>query len=919
MRSRSADLEKAEQDYQFLIRCFAEVLEELGENDIAAILPFGGTALPKESTRFPERMTQAYSIAFQLLNMAEENASNQGRRSREESLGLSQEPGLWGQTLMQLHPLGSTGAEVARALHSVLVEPVLTAHPTEAKRATVLGHYRDLYLLIVKKENQMWTSSEQESIRNEIKSVLERLWRTGDIYLAKPDVAAELRNIIHYLSNVFPEVLPALGQRLHAAWVSAGWDPELIRGTRFLPRLSFGTWVGGDRDGHPLVTAEVTRQTLLELRLNALLVLRRQLLGLAVRLSLSDRLQPPPRELAEKIEKSALALGERGARAVGRNQAEAWRQFVNLMLARLPIEAAPTEPARITTISDRYRLASELEEDLLVLYGSLVAVGARRLAESDVRPVLATVQTFGFHLAALDIRQNSRYHDLAVAQLMAAAGEKDTGFADWPEERRIAFLGKELESPRPFAHAETPLGPEAEGVIRCYRVLAEHVQSLGPDGLGSLIVSMTRSASDLLVVYLLAREAGLAVSTSQGLVCQIPVVPLFETIEDLEKSPAVLREFLSHPMTKRSLAACRESSGLDKPVQQVMIGYSDSNKDGGLLASQWGLFRAQEAMKAAGDEAGVRIRFFHGRGGTISRGAGPTHRFLAALPLGALAGDLRMTEQGESIAQKYANKMTAAHNLELLLAGVTGRAIEEQHRVKEKHVLEPVMDRLALESKKAYEGLIRQDGFVEFFRQATPIDVIEASRIGSRPSRRSGQKSLADLRAIPWVFSWSQSRFYLSGWYGTGTALEAVEREDPASFAALREEMWDWPPLRYVLTNASTSVLTVDEDVMHQYAALVKDERIRSHFLGLIGAELERTRKMLEMIHGGPLVERRPRLFGTLALRHDGLRRLHRQQIQLLGEWREKQAAGETAASEQLLLSLLLTVNAIAAGQRTTG
>jgi phosphoenolpyruvate carboxylase len=574
------------------------------------------------------------------------------------------------------------------------------------------------------------------------------------------------------------------------------------------------------------------------------------------------------------------------------------------MLARLPIEAAAAEPARITSAAGTYCVASELEDDLRLLHDSLVETGAHRLADVDVRPVLATVQTFGFHLAVLDVRQNSRFHDLAVAQLLEAAGEKPSGFPDWSEEERLAFLIRELATPRPFAHSRTPLGPEADAVMRSYRVLAEHMQNFGADGLGSLIVSQTRSASDLLVVYLLAREAGLAESTPAGLVCRLPVVPLFETIEDLEASPAILRQFLSHPMTLRSLAARRSDLGEDRPVQQVMVGYSDSNKDGGLLASQWGLYRAQEEMAETGSALGVRIRFFHGRGGTISRGAGPTHRFLAALPHGALDGDLRMTEQGETIAQKYANRITAAHNLELLLAGVALQTLEENEGKRISHPLEPVMDRLACDSKRAYAALIQADGFVEFFRQATPIDVIEASRIGSRPSRRTGQKSLADLRAIPWVFSWSQSRFYLSGWYGVGTALEALLSEDPAAFELLGKEMWKWAPLGYVLTNASTSVLTVDEELMHEYAGLVESEELRNHLMGLISAEFGRTRRMLEMVHGGPLVERRPRLSGTLALRHQGLKR---------------RATGQAEQAERPLLSLLLTVNAIAAGQRTTG
>ncbi|MCC6131839.1 MAG: phosphoenolpyruvate carboxylase [Acidobacteria bacterium] len=925
MKNQSADLEKAEVDYRFLLRCFQEVLLELGEREIAAALPLAKEPGALSGHEPPERLAQAYSISFQLLNMAEENAANQGRRGRESTSGLPAEPGLWGHTLRRLAAEGVSDRQAAECLAEVRVEPVLTAHPTEAKRATVLGHHRELYLLLVKRENQMWTAREQEAIRDEIKAVLERLWRTGEIFLAKPGVLAELRNVIHYLKTVFPDVLPVLQQRLRDAWDDAGWDRDLVSGPAFFPRLSFGTWVGGDRDGHPLVTASVTRDTLQTLRLEALLVLQRQLTGLAMRLSLSDHLQAPPDALTRRIQEGVAGLGEPGRRALERNPSEAWRQFVNLMIARLPVEAAASGASRLAAGATAYARASELESDLLLLFDSLLSVGARRLAEADVHPVLATVQTFGFHLATLDIRQNSRFHDLAISQLLAAAGASEADFGDWSEERRLTFLATELASPRPFTHPDTEAGPEAAAVLSCYRVVVEHIKNHGPDGLGSLIVSMTRSVSDLLAVYLLAREAGLAVSGPEGLVCRLPVVPLFETIEDLEASPEILRSFLEHPVTRRSLRAQQARTGSRRPVQQVMVGYSDSNKDGGLFASHWALYRGQEAMAEAGRDLGTRIRVFHGRGGTISRGAGPTHRFLAALPHGALDGDLRMTDQGETIAQKYANKITAAHNLELLLAGVAGQTLLARQprlarsRQKGSHPLEPVMDRLARESREAYEALLREDGFIEFFRQATPIDVIESSRIGSRPSRRSGQKSLADLRAIPWVFSWSQSRFYLSGWYGVGTALGSLQESDPAAFESLRPQMWNWPPLQYVLTNASTSVLTVDPELIHEYAALVTNPVVRNRFMGLIGAELERTRQMLELVHGGPLVERRPRLAGTLALRHEGLKMLHRKQIQLLGEWRRATSEGRVDEGERLLTSLFVTVNAIAAGQRTTG
>ncbi|WNG52119.1 phosphoenolpyruvate carboxylase [Archangium minus] len=908
--------QRVERDLDFLLDCFREVLEELGEREVARHLsrPGGGQATPGS---LPERMVQAYSLAFHLLNIAEENTAVQQRRVKEAAEGVASEPGLWGHVLHHLKERGLGARQIAEVLAQVRVEPVLTAHPTEVKRASVLVHHRALYLLLVKRENQMWTPLEQQAIREEIKRVLELVWRTGELFLEKPDVLSELRNVIHYLRNVFPEALPVLDRRLLQAWAAEGFEPELLRDSQRLPLLVFGDWVGGDRDGHPFVTADVTRHTLGELRLNALTLLHQRLTGLSARLSLSGRLQPVPPALEARISELAEPLGERGQQAVRRNPDEPWRQLLNLMVARLPVDMSHAEAVRLEDAPGRYREASELASDLDLLHTSLVSIGAGRLAESEVLPLLRMVRSFGFHLAALDIRQNSRFHDLAVGELLVAAGLEGKDFAEWDEARRLAFLERELASPRPFALTGVPIGPQADAVLGCFRVVAEHLRAHGSAGLGALIVSMTRSLSDLLVVYLLAREAGLASQTPEGLVCHLPVVPLFETIDDLKHSPGILSAFLEHPMTKRSLAWQQKASGAAHPVQQVMIGYSDSNKDGGILASQWGLYRAQEALAAVGQRSGVRIRFFHGRGGTISRGAGPTHRFLSALPPSSFQGDLRMTEQGETISQKYANLISAVYNLELLLAGATEAALLARQREQRAHPLEPHLDGLAETSRRAYEALVRHPGFITFFAQATPIDVIESSKIGSRPARRTGQRTLADLRAIPWVFSWSQSRFFLSGWYGVGSALEALQREQPEAFALLKSQGLDWYPSKYVLTNVSTTILSADAEVMEAYAGLVEDGAIREQVMGMIRDEYARTRRMLEALWGAPLEERRPHIHRALSLRQPWLRVLHRQQIELLRTWRaQRKADGQ---GDHLLPRLLLTVNAIAGGLRTTG
>jgi phosphoenolpyruvate carboxylase len=547
--------------------------------------------------------------------------------------------------------------------------------------------------------------------------------------------------------------------------------------------------------------------------------------------------------------------------------------------------------------SGRYRHASELMSDLRLLYDALVDVGAGRVARRLVEPVIRTVDTFGFHLAALDVRQNSDFHTRALAQLQDAPnGTGDKGSGD-----------------------NGSGGPESEAVLACYRVLADHIERHGTDGVGSLIVSMTRDVSDLLAVYRFAGETALEVESDGGPACPIPVVPLFETIEDLQRSPAILRDFLADPMTRRSLEVQRRREGLEEPVQQVMVGYSDSNKDGGIFASLWGLHRAQASLVEVGEAASVRIRFFHGRGGTIGRGAGPTHRFIKAMPPGALRGDLRLTEQGESIAQKYGSRQTATYNLELLTAGLVRATALDRVVAASPHPLEPTMDRLAEQSRERYMRLLGTDGFMTFFRQATPIDAIEESRIGSRPARRTGQATLADLRAIPWVFSWGQARFFLSGWYGVGSALTALFDDDPDALSAIRAHLIGWAPLHYILSNAATSITLSDEQMMREYGALVDDGSVRDRFLDLILRERELTVRALELAYDGPLAERRPNIQAMVDLRAQGLRRLHRQQIRLLREWRGQAVHDDSESVATLRIRLLVTINAIASGLGATG
>jgi len=898
------ELDKWDQDFRFLLGCFQAALTRIREDELARLVEQAFSIPPEEGARLPQRGSQALSMAFQLLNMVEENTVNQVRRLRETAGGPASEPGTWPSQLRLLRAASFTDADVRRAMRSIHVQPVLTAHPTESKRASVLERHREIYLMLVERENPTKSPMEQEALRRRIETGLERLWRTGEILVERPGVESEIGNLLHYISSVFPDVLQLLSERFLGSWEWAFPGTEAPAE----PRLTFGSWVGGDRDGHPLVTAETTRHALEALRAQALAVLRQHLHRLAGSLSLSDMMQAAPGGLYERISSCSAMLGERAERLLRQYPGEPWRQWVHLMLARVP------EPGDPRPMEHLYSRAEELEFDLEFLADTLHQTGAGAIAVAEVAPIERLAAVYGFHAAALDIRQNSAFHGVAIGQLLTIAGMNGADYLNWPEHRKRELIDRELGSPRPFAVSSAALPPEAEASVAVLRLAREWSEAHGSGGVGQFIVSMTHAASDLLNVYLLAREAGLVRNTAQGLVCEIPVTPLFETIEDLENSGRVLADFLAHPMTKRTLAC------LPHPVQEVMIGYSDSNKDGGILASHWYLRKAQIRLAAVAREAGVELRFFHGRGGTIGRGAGPTHVFLESLAPGTLRGEIRVTEQGEVIAQKYANRLTAATHLERLLAGVTRWTLEQEREpAPVPAAIEELFEAAALTSRRVYRELVKSDGFGEFFSQATPIDAIEASHIGSRPARRTGRRTIDDLRSIPWVFSWSQARFNVPGWYGIGSAFQRLRDADPQAWDAVTKAAREWPFLSYLMHNVEFSVAAADPGIMAEYASLVADGALRARILAQILAEYERTRAVLDGLFGDNRQQRRPRLLKAIEIRRHALIRLHREQIALLREWREALRENRAGDAERLLTALLVTVNAIAGGLKTTG
>ena len=911
---------RSEAGLRLTMRALAEVLEEAGSKDVVDYLPWAkhwrDGVTQSQPKSFPEaiaeRCVRAYSLAFQLADQVEENATIQTLRSIEDEERRFVESGSWEHTLELLRKLGKSEDEIRQNLAALRLEPVLTAHPTEAKRQTVLEHQRRLYRRLVDLENSMWTRAERAALINDLKTDVDRLVRTGEIYLEKPSLADERRMVLHYLVNVFPSAILRSQGRLRAAWTHAGFDPTALADSEALPRTVLGNWVGGDRDGHPFVTPAFTEETLLEFRKEALRIVDESLEGLAMRMSLSVNRQPTPPLLTQAIQSLSERLKDAGQAAMNRNPEEPWRQYVNLLRAALP----SSNETKIGELEN----AGDLERALVDLRTWLRDTGAQRLAEHDVNPVLSLVRSFGFHLAIVDIRQNSAYYDRAMAQALELAGVEDGGnYPSWTEAQRRPLLDQELATRRPLVRPIDVKTREASDVLELFRRLTRHIQLFGAEGVGALIVSMTRSAEDLLAVFVLAREGDLMRYDEDGQgFLPLEVVPLFETIDDLERAPAIMNDYLVQPVVQRTLQRRAEARGLERPIQQVMIGYSDSSKDGGIAASLWGLNRCQAALVKVAETHGVDLQFFHGRGGTIGRGAGPTHRFVRALPPNALRGGFRVTEQGETIRQKYANLAMAAHHIELLQSSALARRALDTSSPEDPPHLVTLMDDLATRCRESYVALIESEGFVAFFERATPIDAIENSRIGSRPARRPGERKLSNLRAIPWVFAWNQARFVLPGWYGLGTGLLDLQAQNPEGFEALRaakSEEQRWAPLHYMLSNAATAWATASLPIMQRYAELAADLPTAGQLQHRIEEEHARAGEALARIYGRPLHEARHNIHRVISFRSEALEPLHDLQIRLLKAWR----ADGAEPRDPRVPELLRTINAISSGLGVTG
>lgn len=888
--------DKIEADMAFLTSCFKNVLTDLGEVQLAQILDqdHDTEKITDLGSDLEEKQIQVLSIYLQLMNLVEENAAVQFRRKKVDEDGLAGIRGSWAETFERWRKQGLLESQMLAIIKMVNVSPVLTAHPTEAKRISILELHRELYLTLIKLDNPNYSNVERKTIKGEITTLLERWWRTGEVYLEKPTVKAERNNVIHYFTKVFPKILETSDQKLRMSWMEAGFDSQSLRLAEEFPKITFGSWVGGDRDGHPYVTAALTEETLIAHRHAALSLLKEQLVALTAKMSFSEIRNPVPATLEEAIKGLTSVFGERGKEALERNRYEPWRQFINLMLFKLE-----------NTIADNfeenkyYPSHSELANDLEIIRKSLEEIKAFRIADKLIFPLQRFVQCFGFHLAKLDIRQNSEFHDRALQQILEKTGLKNPNYSKWTEDEKISFLSQELKSERPFSAHGKSFGEEADKVLDCFRVIKKHSDKYGIEGVGSFIVSMTRGVADLLLVYVFMREVGLDKD-------QFHVVPLFETIEDLIHSDQIMDAYLSHPFISKM------------EVQEIMLGYSDSNKDGGILSSRWNIYQTELKLTKIAKDHNMRFKYFHGIGGTISRGGGKYHRFLESMPAGSLGGEIKLTVQGETIAQQFANLLNGTYNMEILLSGVALQTGYFKNPNGRQTYPNDTMKLLSDYSFDFYKQLIGHKSFLQFYSEATPIDVLELSKIGSRPARRTGTRTLADLRAIPWVFSWSQSRFNITGWYGIGQALAKLKKENQEAYKELRQNTAQWPLLRYVLIQLETNLMNADTRLMKLYSALVSEEDVKNDILEMILEEHQRSIKEIGDMFDTDREIRRTSQINNLNRRESALNALHDFQIQKLGEWR-KLKANNPETAEPLIKKLLEITTALASGLKNTG
>ena len=924
-------------------------------------------------------LVRAFTAYFHLVNLAEERHRLRVLRMRELAGGDSPRSESIAQAMAEVRAAGLSVDRFQEVLAEALVEPVLTAHPTEARRRTILHKLRNLSALIAPLDQPRITRREREAQLMAIREVVAALWVSEEVRERRPSVLDEVRNGLYFFETSLWDVVPRLYRDIEVA-VAETWPGSHVDVPSF---LRFGSWIGGDRDGNPGVTAKVTEHALRLHKDVALALYEGSLRALQRHLSVSpgalanlEGLAATEANAAHQLQASLEVDSARFPDLVRSLRAahsrEPYRQKFGVMIARVAA-ARRVNGARIAQllantpddVSERawaeqhaiaaaealwrdgdivkapdvgderlaYARATELLDDVAAISTALATDGLPRLGAGLLADLRRRLDVFGFHLAHLDVRQHSSVHAKAVADLLYVAGV-ELAYEALEERDRVALLARELMNPRPLQRrpgpdGSSPYAPSTVEALAVFDTLRRMQSELGSHACNTYIISMTAGISDLLEPLLLAKEFGLFDPTDRGSgpTSSLHIVPLFETIDDLRASARMMAELFEVHAYRQQLRAWGRR-------QQVMLGYSDSNKDGGFVASSWELYQAQRALAALGMAHHVELTLFHGRGGALGRGGGPTNRAIMGQPSGTLRGRLRLTEQGEVAFARYAHRDIAYRHLEQTVNAVLVATVRDAVRgnlgddpvpARWNHVVEG----LAESSRRAYRSMVYEDpAFLDYFREATPIEAISELRLGSRPARRTASARVEDLRAIPWVFSWTQNRHGLPGWFGFGSAVsefvsKARHGADDA-WITLGAMYRDWPFFRSLVDNAQLSLGRADFAVAHMYAGLAEPE-VRAAIFPLIAREWQATAEAIKRVTGQPaLLANSPVLQRSVRLRNPYVDPITSVQVALLREWhaaRRADAQASTNATAVMRVGpvLALTINGIAAGLQSTG
>jgi phosphoenolpyruvate carboxylase len=840
-----------------------------------------------------ETLVRAFTNYFQLINLAEDSERIRRIRNREVVEGGPRRGSLT-EAVRLLANHGIDAKQLARLLSHAQIRLVLTAHPTEARRRTIIAKLARIFAILRDLDERMLLPGEEERARLRLAHTIEEVWYSEEVRATELTVLDEVRTSLVYVLSTFVDVIPKLYRDLEEAISAVYPDSAIV----VPPLLMPGTWIGGDRDGNPNVTPEVTAQALDLMRGAAIGLLEERLVELAGRLSVAESISGPAPLLDPLIQGLADRFPETASQVFRINAGEPYRQALTLMRERLRV-SRDAEPAG-------YATSTELLDDLRLIDQSLRGQGADLIADGDLRDVIRLTEVFGFHLAIMDVREHASRHTAALAEIFQQTGITDA-YLDFDEHERSALLIREIENPRPLIPVSLERFSEAtQNVVGTFRTIAGAINGRHQGAIETYVISGAEAPSDVLAVLLLMKESALAEPGGSG--ARLSIAPLFEQEQGLRDAPATIATLLSLPVYRQALRA-RED------IQEVMIGYSDSNKEIGFLGSAWALYQAQRDLTRLFEAEGIRHTFFHGRGGAIGRGGGPTNVAILALPPGSVAGRVKLTEQGEVIASRYATAPVAYRELELVSGAILASAVNvlaapDPERLS---TFEDVMAELSAAAVSAYRDLVYDDReLVCFVAQATPLSEIFRLQIGSRPARRHETRRIEDLRAIPWVFAWTQSRFLLPGWYGVGAGLERGREAVGAEFLQAMDR--EWPFFAATIANAEMALAKSDLDIAERYASLVADAQLRTRIWQRIRDEHERsTREILRLTGQNRLLDREPVLRRSVDRRNPYVDPISFVQVELLRRLR----AG--SGQDSTLRAILRTVNGIAGGLKNTG